>query len=118
MKASDKPQLTKKWWTSEKPSEVKGAELEKALMAIEKALADEKKKSDAASIECCLRGLKDLESAVDKTVKCKELKDKKHKDVVTVLEKYHDLIKGEQKRLEDAQAQLTKGGEEDEEEEE
>jgi hypothetical protein len=117
MKASDKPQVTKKWWTSEKPSEVKGSDLEKALAAAEKALADEKKKSDAGSIGACLGALKDLESAVDKTVK-KELDKKKHKDVITVLEKYYDLIKSETKRLEDAQAQLTKGGDEDEESEE
>jgi hypothetical protein len=117
MKASDKPQVTKKWWTSERPSEVKGADLEKALDAAEKALADEKKKCDAASIGACRSALTELKSAVDKTVKT-DLKDKKYKDVVKVLEKYHDLIKTETKRLEDAQAQLTKGGEEDEDSEE
>ena len=31
MKSSEKPQFSKKWWTSEKPAEIKGAELEKAL---------------------------------------------------------------------------------------
>jgi hypothetical protein len=118
MKASDKPQLSKKWWTSEKPSDVKGTELEKALGAIESALADEKKKSDADSIGACLGAFTELESAVDKTLKQKELKDKKNKDVATVLEKYYELIKNEQKRLKEAQADLAKGGEEDEDEEE
>ena len=118
MKSSDKPQVSKKWWTSEKPSDVKGADLEKALAATEKAQADEKKTSDAASIDACLGALGGLESAVDKTVK-KELDKKKHKDVITVLEKYYDLIKSEKKRLEDAKAKLKKqGGEQGEEDEE
>ena len=51
MKATDKPEISKKWWSSAKPSDVKGAELEKALAAAEKALADEEKKGDAASID-------------------------------------------------------------------
>ena len=117
MKASDKPEISKKWWTSEKPSDVKGADLEKALAAAEKALADEKKKADASSIEALLGALGGLSSAVDKTVK-KELDKKKHKDVIAVVEKFHDLIKSETKRLEEAKAKLAKAGEEDEEEEE
>ena len=117
MKSSDKPQVSKKWWTGEKPSDVKGADLEKSLAAAEKALADEKKKSDADSIGACLAALGDLESAVDKTVK-KELDKKKHKDVITVLEKYHDLIKSERKRLEEAKAKLAKAGQEQGEEDE
>src|SRR3989304_520439 len=44
MKASDKPEISKKWWTSEKPDEIKGQELEKALANAEKALADPDKK--------------------------------------------------------------------------
>ena len=31
MKSSDKPQFSKNWWSSEKPADIKGAELEKAL---------------------------------------------------------------------------------------
>ena len=117
MKASDKPEVTKKWWTSEKPSDVKGADLEKALAAAEKALAEEKKKSDAASIKALVGALAELDTAVDKTVK-KELDKKKHKDVITVLEKYHDLVESENDRLEEALAKLGKEGEEDEESEE
>ena len=116
MKASDKPEISKKWWTSQKPSDVKGAELEKALANAEKALADEKKKSDASSIEALQGALGGLSSAVDKTVK-KELDKKKHKDVIAVVEKFHDLIKAETKRLVEAKAKLVKAGQEDEEEE-
>jgi hypothetical protein len=122
MKASDKPQISKKWWTSEKPSEIKGAELEKALQAAEKALDEEKKKSDSGSIDTCLAALRDVGGAVDRTNK-KELDKKKHKDCITVLEKFDGLIKAELKRLQDAKAKLAaegeKGdGEEDEEESE
>jgi hypothetical protein len=118
MKASDKPELSKKWWTSEKPSDVKGAELEKARAAAEKALADEEKKGDAASIDSAIAALAGVNSAVDKTIK-KELdkKNQKHKDPITVLEKFYDLIKSETRRLEEAKAELEEEGEEDEEEE-
>jgi hypothetical protein len=112
MKATDKPQISKKWWTSEKPVDVKGAELEKALAAAEKALADSEKKNDAASIDSAIGALAGVDTAVDKTIK-KEMDKKKHKDQITVLEKYGDLIKSETKRLEDAKAKLKKEGSED-----
>jgi hypothetical protein len=99
MKASAKPEFSKKWWTSEKPADIKGAELEKALASVEKALADEKKKKgDAAAIATALAALGELESAVDKTIK-KDC-DKKHKDVITVLQKFSTLIADETSRLE------------------
>jgi hypothetical protein len=119
MKANDKPQISKKWWTSEKPSDVKGADLEKALQAAEKALDDEKKKSDAESIDTCMAALRDLGGAVERTTR-KELDKKKHKDCIAVLEKYDGLIKAELKRLEDAKAKLAHAadqGEDGEEEE-
>ncbi len=119
MKTGDKPQFSKKWWTSEKPAEVKSAELEKALGSAEQALAEEKKKGDSNSIKACLIALKGLESAVDKTIS-KECDKKKHKDVITVLEKFYDLIKAETKRLEVASTKLSAGhsnGEEAEEDE-
>ena len=115
MKANAKPEFSKKWWTSEKPADVKGAELEKALQAIERALEDEKKKCDASSIDTCMAALRDLGGAVDRTTK-KELDKKKHKDCITVLEKYDGLIKAELKRLEEAKAKLAASGEKDEEE--
>jgi hypothetical protein len=108
MKASDKPQISKKWWTSEKPREIKGADLEKALQAGEKALADEKKKSDERSINAACIALKDIESAVGKTV-AKECDKKKHKDLITVLERFYDLIRAEAQRLEEARTKLSPG---------
>jgi hypothetical protein len=117
MKASDKPQISKKWWTSEKPSDIKGSELEKALQKAEGALADEKKKSDERSIDAAMSAVNDVESAVDKTIK-KECDKKKHKDLITVLERFYDLIKAETKRLEGAKEKVSAAdadGEEDEE---
>jgi hypothetical protein len=117
MKANAKPEFSKKWWTSEKPGDIKGSDLEKALQAAEKALDDEKKKSDAGSIDTCMAALRDLGGAVDRTTK-KELDKKKHKDCIAVLEKYDGLIKTELKRLEDAKAKLGKAEQGDDGEEE
>ena len=118
MKASDKPEISKKWWTSEKPDEIKGQELEKALANAEKALADADKKGDAESIDACLVALESLGSCAGKTIK-KECDKKKHKEVIAVLEKYEDLIAEESQRLEEAKAALAQsadGEQEDEEE--
>jgi hypothetical protein len=109
MKSSDKPQLVKKWWTSEKPPDVKGTDLEKALAAVEKALADAKTKGDGDSIDTCSAALRDLGGIVDRTIK-KELDKKTHKDCIAVLEKYEVLIKAELKRLEDDKAELAAEG--------
>ena len=108
LKAASKPEISKKWWTSEKPGDIKGADLEKALASAEKALADEGKKGDASSVDSCLVALQELESAVDKTIK-KECDKKKHKDVITVLEKYYASIKAESSRLEEAKAKIQEG---------
>jgi hypothetical protein len=119
MKSSDKPQFSKKWWTTEKPSNIKGADLERALQAGEKALADEKKNSDERSIAAALTAIDDIASAVDKTIK-KECDKKTHKDVISVLEKFFDVIKSETARLNEAKSRLStanSGGEEDEEDE-
>jgi hypothetical protein len=117
MKVNTKPELSKKWWTSEKPDDVKGADLEKALQAAEKALAEQQKRSDAASVSAAIDALAGVDAAAEKTIK-KELDKKKHKDCITVLGKYGDLIKDERKRLEEAQAELKKSGEEEGEDEE
>jgi hypothetical protein len=117
MKATAKPEISKKWWSSEKPADIKGADLEKALANAEKALAEEKKKrGDAPAIESALSSLEELETAVDKTIK-KECDKKKHKDVITVLEKYSPLIKDENSRLEKLleQAGEDEDGEDEEE---
>jgi hypothetical protein len=119
MKASDKPQISKKWWTSEKPSDIKGAELEKALQKAEAALGDEKKKSDEHSIDAAVTSLRDIESAVGRTIK-KECDKRKHSDVITVLEKFDDLIQAELERLEEAkdrQSAASADGEEEDEDE-
>ncbi|HEY3391916.1 MAG TPA: hypothetical protein VGK58_04375 [Lacipirellulaceae bacterium] len=116
MKASTRPQFSKKWWTSQKPAEIRGADLEAALETAEKALADEKKKSDEASIGAACSSLEDVESAVDRTIK-KECDKKKHKDLIAVLEKFDGLISSETARLEERTAKLPDGGEEVDEEE-
>ena len=109
MKASDKPQVSKKWWTSEKPDDIKGVDLEKSLAKVEKALEDEEKKSDERTIDDCLKSFKDLESSVDKTIK-KECDKKKHKDVISVLEKLFPMIKAENGRLNELAKKAAQGG--------
>jgi hypothetical protein len=116
MQASTKPQLSKKWWTSQKPAEIKGADLAAALEATEKALAHEKKKSDETSIDAALASLDDLDSAVDKTIK-NECDKTKHKDLIAVLEKYDDVISAETTRLEKRKAELPDGDDDEDEEE-
>jgi hypothetical protein len=106
MKSSDKPQFAKKWWMCEKPSDVKGANLEKGLAVVEKALADAKSKRDVDSIDTCSAALRDLGGIVDNTIK-KELDKKAHKDCITVLEKFEGLIKTELKRLENDKVALA-----------
>jgi hypothetical protein len=120
MKPNDKPQFSRKWWITEKPSDVKGVDLEKALQAAEKALADEKRKSDERTVDASLAALQDVCPAAEKTIK-KELDKKKHKDQISVLTKFEDLVKGETKRLEEAKARLSatnsrsEGGDEEDE---
>jgi hypothetical protein len=108
MKANAKPEISKKWWTSEKPADIKGADLEKALANAEKALADADKKMEPAAIDACLTALKDVESAADKTIK-KECDKKKHKDLIGVLEKYAAVVKSESSRLDDLKKKAAKG---------
>jgi hypothetical protein len=120
MNASDDPEISKKWWSSEKPDDIKGKDLESALSTAAKALAVADKKGDSESIDKCLASLASLETAANKTIK-KECDRKKHKEVIAVLAKYERLIGEEVKRLEEAKAALAKEGEaenEDEEEDE
>lgn len=125
LKASDKPQISKKWWTNEKPDDIKGQDLEKALAAAEKAIGEADKRKDADSVEAGLKSLNALDSAVDKTIK-KECDKKKHKDLITVLDKFSGLIKSEVGRLDglkkkagkaEAESDGEAGGDEDEEDE-
>lgn len=115
MKINDKPQISKSWWTGEKPNDVKGADLEKALANAEKSLNKVDGKADSKSIEDGIASLADLEKAVDKTIK-KELDKKSHKTEISVLDKFYALIKAETKRLTEALADLDEG-EADEDEE-
>jgi hypothetical protein len=112
MKASDKPVISKKWWTKEKPAEIKGADLEKALGVCEKALDEAKKKKDSESIDAALAALDDLDEAVETTVK--ECEKKKLKDVVTVLEKFEKLSDGERADLEKLKGALDQSDGEEE----
>jgi hypothetical protein len=116
MKATAKPEFSKKWWTSEKPADIKGTVLEKALAGVEKALAEEKKKRDAAALEAAAVACGELEEAVDWTIK-KECDKKKHKDVITVLERYFPLIKDEKGRLQKLLEEAGKGDDVEDEEE-
>ena len=60
--------------------------------------------------------MKSLGATVDKTIK-KECDKKKHKDVITVLEKYEKMIDEEVRRLQEAKAALADDGKEDGEDE-
>jgi hypothetical protein len=117
MRASAKPQFSQRWWTSEKPDDLEGTDLEEALQATESALANQRRRSTEDTIDECLEALEELESAVDTTIR-KECDKKQHKDVITVLKKFAALIKAEVKRLQDAQQELEEGGEDEEDEEE
>jgi hypothetical protein len=118
MKPTEKPEFSKKWWLGVKPADVKGTDLEKALQNAEKALAEQKKKSDDEdAIAECLTALEAVSSAVEKTTK-KELDKKKDKDLITVLEKFDPLIDSEKSRLEDLQETLGKASDGDDEEDE
>jgi hypothetical protein len=117
MKATAKPEFSRKWWANEKPADIKGADLEKALASVEKALADEKnKKGDTPAIKAAQTALEELQIAGDKTIK-KECDQKKHKDVITVLEKYLPLIKDETGRLKELLEQPGEGKDGEDEEE-
>jgi hypothetical protein len=105
MAVSLKPEISKKWWTSEKPSDVKGQDLEKALAGAEKALAEAGRQGDAETIESCFAALKVLSAAAEKTIK-KECDKKKHKEIISALEQYEDLIEEEIERLEERKSAL------------
>ena len=121
MRASDKPQFSAKWWESKRPAGLKTADLDKALVKAEKALADGRKnKHDARAVDNCIAALEAVSPAVEKTIK---LCDKNaHKDAISVLRRFDGAIEEETSRLERLKEQLGKndqdGEEEDEEDEE
>jgi hypothetical protein len=114
MKASDKPQLSQKWWDANRPPELKSSPLGRALLLAESALATQRKhRDDADAIDDCLSALEDVAEAADKTVR--QCDKTKHKEVIAVLNKYDGLVNSETSRLEAMQKQLQKENEEDDE---
>ncbi len=106
MKASDKPELSAKWWSSEKPDDLPGNDLDKVLPRVEKALAAQKRKSDdVRAIDECLSALQTVPGAASKAIRSCDRKT--HKDVITVLKKFDSLVKTEVSRLEDLKAKLA-----------
>jgi hypothetical protein len=105
MKVSDKPQLSRKWWMSEKPSEIKGADLEKALQLAERAEADMNAGAGVRSIDARIAALVSVRTAAERTIK-KDLDKKTHKEHIAVLEKYEGVIKTEIQRLENVRKSL------------
>lgn len=79
-------ELQKKWWISNRPRNVKGAELEKALGLAERAGDEER----AAA-------LGDISPAIGKA--CKELDKTLHKDLLKDLAALQDLAEAEAKKL-------------------
>jgi hypothetical protein len=116
MNSSDKPEFSKRWWKSEKPDEIRGSDLGKALGAAEKALAQEERKPTESSIDDCLLALNDLGSVVERTIK-KECDRAKHRDVISVLEKFDRLIQEEVERLQKARLTVEDEDEDDEDDE-
>ena len=114
MNAREVPEFCPKWWASGKPDDIKGQDLKKALTEAEHALAHADKKVDEEAIDACSATLKSLSATVDKTIK-KECDKKKHKDLITVLEKFDGLIAKETKRLEELKASLSEDGDDEEE---
>lgn len=118
MKASTKPQFSKKWWDAERPPELKSTELDKALPKVENAFAEQrKKKDDPRAIDNCLAALDAVPTAAAKTIR--QCDKKKHKDLISVLEKYGDVVEEESSRLERLKEKLQENdadGEDDEDE--
>jgi hypothetical protein len=112
-----KPEISKKWWSKEKPADIKGKELEGALGDCEKALAEASKKPDGDTLEKAIDALEAVSDAIEKTVD-KECDKKKHKDLIATLEKLGDLVEDKQEELEKAQEACEKEGEDKEEDEE
>ena len=116
---ASKPEISKKWWSKEKPADIKGKELDGALGDCEKALAEAGKKQDGDTLQAALDALEAVSDAIDKTIS-KECDKKKHKDLIATLEKLGGIVEAKQKELEKAQEacdkEKGKDGEDDEDE--
>ena len=86
-------ELKKKWWVANRPSNVKGLELEKALGVVEQAHAD--KLPEALSA---------LSAAIGKA--CAELDKKTHKDLLKKLAALEVIASDEAKKLSTAAAKV------------
>jgi hypothetical protein len=91
MKAGDKPEISSKWWKQNRPDDIDGKLLEKALVRAEDALSAAKKTKDADSINKARAALGGLGTAVGRTIK-DECDQNNHKDVIAVLERYDAVI--------------------------
>jgi hypothetical protein len=98
MKATDKPEISSQWWKKNRPDDIEGKELERALVRAEEALAAADKKKDGDSINVARSALGGLGNAVGRTIK-DECEKTRHKDVIKVLERYEDLLKAKTKSL-------------------
>lgn len=120
---ASKPEISKKWWSKEKPADIKGKELDGALGDCEKALAEAGKKQDGDTLQAALDALEAVSDAIDKTIS-KECDKKRHKDLIATLEKLGDIVEAKQKELEkiqessekDKEKEKGKDGEDDEDE--
>ena len=61
---ASKPEISKKWWSKEKPADIKGKELDGALGDCEKALAEASKKPDGDTLQAALDALEAVSDAV------------------------------------------------------
>jgi hypothetical protein len=80
-------ELTKKWWTTNRPKAVKGIELERALIDVEEAGDEER-----------VAALGSLPGAITKATR--ELDKKEHKELLKALDTLATLAETERKKLE------------------
>ena len=100
--AAPKIELKAASWDKAKGSDIKGAKLSAALKAVEKALADEKKKKDDPdALNASLQAMENASAAAQEVSK-KECDAKKHKDLIAGLKKLISNCNSEAKRLQDA----------------
>jgi hypothetical protein len=111
MNYRDRPEISKSWWTSEKPPDIKGRKLEKALQSAEKALLAVDKEGDAETIDACLAALESVVEAADKTIE-DECDEARHEILIAVLKRFDRIVEQEVERLEAEREDL---GDDDEE---
>src|SRR5437870_4242854 len=102
-------ELTKKWWTTNRPKEVKGADLERALAAVEQAKDDSLADALAAVPNAIIKATRELDKKI-------------HKDLLKALDALAGMAEAQQKKAETelkasaqakAKAEDNKTGDED-----